>query len=551
MFSLVRILCLFLAVASMVAGTAGVAGASIESQMTWVPAVPVDLLPAPARGIALNRISCATPSLCVAVDSAGNVVTATDPTGRTSAWTLASVDSQNNIRDVSCVAPSLCVAVDEMGNILSSTNPTGGANAWTVTSIDRNGRGITGVSCASPSLCVAVDDAGNVLSSTNPTGGAGAWSTSPVDLNSLGYKGAYPIMAVSCTSAPWCVAVDGFGEVLMSSNPTDGASAWSILDVGGGAFYGVSCVMSSICAASNWTGDIFTLSSPGAPAGWQAVQADPPIGVVSPDIHVGDVSCPSASLCVAGDQNGNVITSANPTAGPTSWTVTNIDGPTLITGVSCPTASLCVAVDQPGRVLVGIQNQTLSVTTRGSGTGQVIGSSITCPSTCSHAYPTGSTVTLSAHPSPGSSFQGWSGACSGSGACELTLTAAQTVTATFNRSTVSLNTRPTTIPALIKRGLHVRIRCTQACTAHIDLRIDTKPVQGPTPRTNSHQPPHGAIGHTTIKLTAGPSRAVTIQLSANAKRWLAYTRHATLELAATATSHQGTTITTSSVTVSR
>ena len=40
---------------------------------------------------------------------------------------------------------------------------------------------MTGVSCADPSLCVAVDESGNVVTSTNPGGGASAWILSGID----------------------------------------------------------------------------------------------------------------------------------------------------------------------------------------------------------------------------------------------------------------------------------------------------------------------------------------------------------------------------------
>jgi exo-beta-1,3-glucanase (GH17 family) len=74
----------------------------------------------------------------------------------------------------------------------------------------------------------------------------------------------------------------------------------------------------------------------------------------------------------------------------------------------------------------------LSVTIAGSGTVTSAPSGIACASaTCVGSFPTNSVVQLSASPSSGSVFGGWSGACSGSGACAVTLSAAQSVTATF------------------------------------------------------------------------------------------------------------------------
>jgi uncharacterized protein (DUF2141 family) len=77
---------------------------------------------------------------------------------------------------------------------------------------------------------------------------------------------------------------------------------------------------------------------------------------------------------------------------------------------------------------------TLGVSRAGSGSGTVTSSptGISCGSTCSHAYTSGTKVTLTASPASGSTFAGWSGACSGTGSCTVTMTAAESVTATFN-----------------------------------------------------------------------------------------------------------------------
>jgi hypothetical protein len=56
---------------------------------------------------------------------------------------------------------------------------------------------------------------------------------------------------------------------------------------------------------------------------------------------------------------------------------------------------------------------------------------ISCGATCSASFASGTAVTLTAAAASGSTFTGWSGACSGTGACTVTMSAAQSVTATF------------------------------------------------------------------------------------------------------------------------
>ena len=58
---------------------------------------------------------------------------------------------------------------------------------------------------------------------------------------------------------------------------------------------------------------------------------------------------------------------------------------------------------------------------------------ITCETSCSATYDNGSVMTLTATPATRSFFRGWSGGgCSGSGSCTVIMSAATTVTATFN-----------------------------------------------------------------------------------------------------------------------
>jgi hypothetical protein len=77
----------------------------------------------------------------------------------------------------------------------------------------------------------------------------------------------------------------------------------------------------------------------------------------------------------------------------------------------------------------GAGQPTLTVSVTGAGS--VKGSGIDCPSACTHSYPAGTKVALTATPAKGSAFAGWGGACSGTGACNVTVSAGRNVTATF------------------------------------------------------------------------------------------------------------------------
>ena len=77
------------------------------------------------------------------------------------------------------------------------------------------------------------------------------------------------------------------------------------------------------------------------------------------------------------------------------------------------------------------QTYTLSVTASGTGTVTSSPSGVNCGSTCSASYSSGTSVTLTATPAAGSTFTGWSGACTGTGSCVVSMTAARSVTATF------------------------------------------------------------------------------------------------------------------------
>lgn len=78
----------------------------------------------------------------------------------------------------------------------------------------------------------------------------------------------------------------------------------------------------------------------------------------------------------------------------------------------------------------------LTVTKAGAGSGTVTSNvaGIDCGATCSYSYASGTVVTLTATAGTGNTFDGWSGeGCSGTGTCQVTMSAAKSVTATFSQ----------------------------------------------------------------------------------------------------------------------
>jgi phospholipase C len=109
----------------------------------------------------------------------------------------------------------------------------------------------------------------------------------------------------------------------------------------------------------------------------------------------------------------------------------------------------------------------LTVQSAGTGAGTISSNpaGINCGKTCSASFASGTAVTLTATPSGASTFAGWSGACSGTGVCSLTLTANTAVTATFNGPPVQLTVQATGSGAGTITSNPAGIDCGQTCSA--------------------------------------------------------------------------------------
>ena len=83
---------------------------------------------------------------------------------------------------------------------------------------------------------------------------------------------------------------------------------------------------------------------------------------------------------------------------------------------------------------VNVEGDFITVTKAGTGGGNVDSADkrIACGNKCTSPYAAGTAVTLTAKANSGSTFAGWSGACTGTAACTVSINGANNVTATFN-----------------------------------------------------------------------------------------------------------------------
>ena len=243
----------------------------------------------------------------------------------------------------------------------------------------------------------------------------------------------------------------------------------STLDISGTPITGTNAsdfaVTNNTCGSSVTAGATCTLDLSFTPGG---------SGTRNGTLNINDNgACNPQQLVLIGGDNGPFITtvrttgtgSGNVTSNPagidcgsannacsatytngTSVTLTATPDPgSFFVGWSqaCSGTQLCALNMVADRQVVATFNllPVLNVIPSGNGTGTVTSSpgGISCGSTCSASFMPGTLVTLSEVAASGSTFAGWSGACSGMTACAVTMNGDQSVTATFTAPDFSLS----------------------------------------------------------------------------------------------------------------
>ena len=285
----------------------------------WTAPVSIDQTARSTTDAVITGLSCPQIAVCYAVDSAGNILSATSrPAGARGAWQVVASDQGSGLVAISCPTAGFCVAVDKAGDAITLSDGSWGSPAY----VDARTGTFTSVSCPVRTFCMAADSGGNAFAYT---AASNTWQPFTVDTSGGGLTG------VSCTGPDHCVAVDTGGGAY-----TYDGSSWSTavpVDVGH-AFTAVSCAGPSFCAAADDGGHGAILAG----GRWRAVA----MGTTATAL-----ACPADGFCLAANGSGGVVSYHNG-----AWSaVTGIDGQRVISTLSCPALTACTAADRQDNVL--------------------------------------------------------------------------------------------------------------------------------------------------------------------------------------------------------
>lgn len=198
-------------------------------------------------------------------------------------------------------------------------------------------------------------------------------------------------------------------------------------------------------------------------------------------------------------------------------------------GCSGTSATCTVTIDQARSIEVTftLQKRTLTVSKTGNGSGLVSSgpAGIDCGSACAADFDIGSSVTLVPDAAPGSDFDGWSGACTGSGAaCLVTINQARSVEAEFSLEKRTLSVTKSGNGAGTVTSSPEMIECGADCTGEYDFGSSV--TLSVTPAANSNfEGWQGACAGSGTDCTVTMDQARTAQASFTLrKHQLAVTR---------------------------
>jgi PKD repeat protein len=318
-----------------------------------------------------------------------------------------------------------------------------------------------------PTCSVTMDQARSVSARFQTT----APTAAPVTVTVVG-PGTGTVSGPGIACAPDCTENLAIGTpVTLTATPTGGSgfAGWA----GGCTGTALSCSFvvsgpTNVTATFNPPAPTFVLTVALAGAGTGTVTGT-------------GINCPGD--CTEAFSAGTPVTLTATATGGSSfagWTGGGCTGTgTCTTTISAPT-TVTATFTPPAPTFP------LTVTLAGAGTGTVTGPGINCPGDCTESYPAGTPVALTATPTGGSAFAGWSGDCTGTGACNLTMGAApsQNVTATFTPPTPTFDLTLTVGGAgtgsVTGTGINCPTDCTETYTSGATVTLTATPTGAST-----------------------------------------------------------------------
>jgi len=177
-------------------------------------------------------------------------------------------------------------------------------------------------------------------------------------------------------------------------------------------------------------------------------------------------------------------------------------------------ATGCAGVGRPQPITSATTFQlTVTAPTTGAGTITSSPAGINCPGTCTASFAQGTQVTLTAVPGKNYFFGGWSGGCTGTGVCTVTINAAMSVTASFTQGTgitVTLAGKGTGTVTSSPAGINCSTAAGAICSATFQQGASVTLSESPS-GTNTFGGWSGACTGTTTtcKVTVGANNNVT------------------------------------------
>jgi hypothetical protein len=342
----------------------------------------------------------------------------------------------------------------------------------------------------------------------DPTGDSTA--TFDGDVNPAGKATSYDVQ-YDVAGSQWC-------ESGGSSGSPANSTATTPLAFTDGAFHEVLVDLAGLTQGTTYCADIVATNVDGTLESFQEywTQPIPPPPPVTLTVRVqgtgGNVtSSPtgincSSSTCSASFAPGTKVTLTASGGSFLNWLGLCLGG--FQTNRTCTVEVDSNMVVTANFAFAVIPPRVLTVSRTGSGTGAVTSSptAIRCGSLCSGQFPAGSRVTLTAFADTGSTFAGWSGGgCSGTGTCTVTLTADQTVTATFNHILTVTSCKVPKLKGKKLAAAKTAIRSAHCAVGKVTKSFSAKVKKG---RVISQKPAAGSRhpAGTKIKLTVSKGK---------------------------------------------